>query len=154
MTDAATMILTVLFMLEEGSLGFNEMLSRLDCDEETLLPVLKELEQRGWVECFGHGYQSGHLFTLTEAGRKALKESAIDPKDKPFTKGHQYAPPGDPLTLIACGPSTGTCKCECATGGPCEHVWDGPEKTDGNLSTATCSRCGMPAIEHDMWVMP
>lgn len=58
------------------------------------------------------------------------------------------------LTMIACGPSNSKCKCECATGGSCEHKWDGPEKTDGNLSTATCSRCGLSAMEHDLWVCP
>ena len=43
--------------------------------------------------------------------------------------------------------------------GPCEHQWDGPERifdpaTEGYGATATCSRCGMDAVAHDMWVAP
>ena len=34
----------------------------------------------------------------------------------------------------------------------CDHTWDGPEwqSESGLMSSATCSRCGMPAINHDM----
>ena len=56
----------------------------------------------------------------------------------------------------SCGPSTTTCSCSCVEDGPCEHEWDGPVQNseDGLTSSRTCSRCGMPAIEHDMWVLP
>lgn len=59
------------------------------------------------------------------------------------------------VTAIACGPSTGKCKCQCPDG-PCEHVWDGPEieLMDGQCVTVTCSRCGMSAYSHSMWVGP
>lgn len=52
----------------------------------------------------------------------------------------------------------GGCRCECsqpARGGAriCEHVWDGPVETiadtaAGELQSATCSRCGMTALDH------
>ena len=65
----------------------------------------------------------------------------------------------DTWTVFTCGPSTATCKCECGREplGPCEHQWDGPERifdpaTEGHGATATCSRCGMDAMAHDMWV--
>ena len=63
------------------------------------------------------------------------------------------------VTVFSCGPSSETCKCECATGGPCEHQWDGPwEEIQGENGvtggTATCSKCGLRAIDHDLWVAP
>jgi hypothetical protein len=46
--------------------------------------------------------------------------------------------------------STGKCYCACPDG-PCQHVWDGPEYNEENMSSVvTCSRCGEPAIYHDM----
>ncbi len=69
------------------------------------------------------------------------------------------------FTIFACGPQSKTCKCECTRDGLCEHQWDGPEKyvtSEGNITddrntkhiigTVTCSRCGMFAIEHSMWL--
>ena len=67
-----------------------------------------------------------------------------------------------------CGPSSAKCRCECGrddgTGDRlqkplCEHVWDGPGQEavyldGGSSSSVTCSRCGMSALSHDMWVMP
>lgn len=52
----------------------------------------------------------------------------------------------------------GKCYCACP-GGPCQHIWDGPEHIEeedggGSMSSVTCSRCGTPAIYHDMRVMP
>ena len=48
------------------------------------------------------------------------------------------------------------CYCACATDGPCEHSWDGPEYVaeDGCMSSVTCSRCGSVAAYHDMKVGP
>lgn len=46
------------------------------------------------------------------------------------------------------------CYCACTTGGPCEHVWDGPEYHSESFSSATCSRCGTMAMSHDLRVMP
>lgn len=48
----------------------------------------------------------------------------------------------------------GDCYCACPDG-PCQHIWDGPEYTEepeggGFMSSVTCSRCGAPAIYHDM----
>ena len=44
------------------------------------------------------------------------------------------------------------CYCACGTGGPCEHKWGGPdwESEDGCAVSATCSRCGIVAMFHDM----
>lgn len=48
------------------------------------------------------------------------------------------------------------CYCACASGGPCEHTWDGEwyEFSDGlegpTIGTATCSRCGMTAMSHSL----
>ena len=57
------------------------------------------------------------------------------------------------ITAHVCGPSTGKCKCNCPES--CDHVWSGPaiEWGEGGY-TATCIRCGMPAISHDLWVLP
>lgn len=46
------------------------------------------------------------------------------------------------------------CYCACPDG-PCQHIWNGPEYTEeseggGFMSSVTCSRCGAPAIYHDM----
>ena len=56
------------------------------------------------------------------------------------------------ITYHSCGPSTESCKCECADGGDCEHKWDGKELKMSGVYTTTCSRCGMPAIDHSLWV--
>jgi hypothetical protein len=59
------------------------------------------------------------------------------------------------VSVHVCGPQSAKCSCECPDG-PCEHVWDGELYTssDGLGESATCSRCGMVAMHHDMWVMP
>lgn len=46
------------------------------------------------------------------------------------------------------------CYCACASGGPCEHTWDGApyESEDGCTYSATCSRCGTTAISHSLRV--
>ena len=58
-----------------------------------------------------------------------------------------------PITAYVCGPSTDTYKCQCPNG-PCEHIWDGPieEYDEGRCVSATCSRCGMTAVSHSLWV--
>lgn len=56
-----------------------------------------------------------------------------------------------PDGVIVCGPSTiGKCVCKCPES--CEHIWDGETIDEEQMSTATCSRCGMWAINHDMWI--
>ena len=32
----------------------------------------------------------------------------------------------------------------------CGHIWDGAVDEGDNFASATCSRCGMSAISHDM----
>ena len=68
-----------------------------------------------------------------------------------------------PITIHVCGPSNAKCKCECGVGPldengrfRCEHVWDGPEISfdQGRGSSASCSRCGMSAYHHAMFVAP
>jgi hypothetical protein len=58
-------------------------------------------------------------------------------------------------TIFVCGPSNPRCKCQCPDG-PCEHVWDGEEVEfdNGQCVSVTCSRCGMSAFSHSMWVGP
>lgn len=51
------------------------------------------------------------------------------------------------IRLHDCG--TGPCYCACPDG-PCQHIWNGPEYREENMSSVTCSRCGEPAIYHDM----
>jgi len=58
----------------------------------------------------------------------------------------------DQATLHVCGPSTTECKCNCPDS--CEHVWDGPGVEEGLMNSVTCSRCGMTAFAHSMWVNP
>lgn len=63
---------------------------------------------------------------------------------------------------FACGPSNATCKCTCGVEGVehvCQHQWDGEGETTeyegGGCSwSATCSRCGMSAMSHSLWVGP
>lgn len=49
-------------------------------------------------------------------------------------------------------PNPDRCYCACSQGGPCEHKWDGKpyETDDGSVWSATCSRCGMTALGHNM----
>lgn len=66
------------------------------------------------------------------------------------------------IDIFICGPQTAQCKCNCPNG--CEHQWDGEtvqlmgtgrsgkEYVAGE--SASCSRCGMVAMEHDLWVLP
>ena len=37
---------------------------------------------------------------------------------------------------------------------PNDHIWDGPEYRDENISSATCSKCGMTAFDFSMWHGP
>ena len=57
----------------------------------------------------------------------------------------------EPITVFVCPPPS-TCKCRCPEF--CEHKWDGPPHEEERFGTATCSRCGMLAIDHDMRVGP
>jgi hypothetical protein len=55
---------------------------------------------------------------------------------------------------VSRGSSSETCRCRCGEEprGPCEHKWDGPDvDMDGGWSRS-CSRCGMTAMSHDMWL--
>lgn len=58
------------------------------------------------------------------------------------------------IQVFMCGPSRAKCECHCPDS--CGHVWDGPTWTseDGLAQSATCSRCGMVQMDHDMWVLP
>jgi len=79
-----------------------------------------------------------HLAEIDEAEDEAERSLAQEGKIK---------------MVFNCGPSSEKCKCECPDG-LCEHQWDGPPHYEKNMGTATCSRCGMWAINHDIWVMP
>lgn len=58
----------------------------------------------------------------------------------------------DPADLRAHDCDAGQCYCACPDG-PCQHVWNGPEHSEDCMSSVTCSRCGTPAIYHDMRCM-
>ena len=71
--------------------------------------------------------------------------------------------PSDPkaTAIFPCGPSREDCVCKCdpEKGPDCGHVWNGHvverELPGGaSLSSVTCSRCGMLAADHDLWVAP
>lgn len=62
-----------------------------------------------------------------------------------------------PFAFYSCGPGNARCKCECCQGGPCEHQWDGEGASvtyedGGNMESVSCSKCGMLAIDHSMWL--
>lgn len=66
----------------------------------------------------------------------------------------EYWPDAAPGSLHVHASHAGECYCSCPDG-PCQHIWDGPEYTEepeggGFMSSVTCSRCGTPAIFHDM----
>lgn len=61
-------------------------------------------------------------------------------------------PPHPAVTAVVCGPQSAKCKCQCPDGS-CEHKWDGPAESFEGCTTTTCSRCGMTAMGHDMWVL-
>lgn len=69
-------------------------------------------------------------------------------------------PKPSPITVFECGPSRASCECRCtAEKRDCGHVWEGePEtgETGGGAAfySVTCSRCGMSAMDHDIWCGP
>lgn len=65
-----------------------------------------------------------------------------------------------PGAFFSCGPSSTKCRCECSreNRGPCDHRWDGAGESilyedGGSMASVSCSRCGMLAIDHDIWVL-
>ena len=66
-------------------------------------------------------------------------------EDKPNT---------DVITVFHCGPQSDKCKCDCAKNPPgiCDHRFDGPSVKLENGGSVTCSKCGMTAMNHDMWL--
>ncbi len=60
---------------------------------------------------------------------------------------HKWGADPSEMQVHDCG--AGECYCACPDG-PCQHIWNGPEYREENMSSVTCSRCGEPAIYHDM----
>ena len=65
------------------------------------------------------------------------------------------------LTYFACGPGNAKCKCTCGVDGVehvCEHDFQGWQEfrdpDGGGGGTTVCTRCGMTAMSHSMWVGP
>jgi hypothetical protein len=67
------------------------------------------------------------------------------------------------VSVFGCGRGNATCKCTCGTDAKphvCEHRWDGAQETieyyEGGAiaQSTTCSRCGMTALSHALWVGP
>lgn len=63
---------------------------------------------------------------------------------------------GIDMSEMSCSHDDDDCYCDCISGGPCEHDWNGPEyvSEDECMQSATCSRCGCTAFSHDMRVAP
>jgi hypothetical protein len=63
---------------------------------------------------------------------------------------------GIPLQSLLSNFNPAACYCACASGGPCEHKWDGEpwESEDGCAWSTTCSRCGCTSVSHDMRNLP
>lgn len=61
---------------------------------------------------------------------------------------------GEPNDPVTCTFDFDACYCACASGGPCEHKWDGPPWESDDCWSATCSRCGETAMSHSMRVGP
>lgn len=56
------------------------------------------------------------------------------------------------LSVFVCPPG---CRCECSTGGLCEHDFSGWRKfEDGRGATTVCVRCGLDSMSHDLRVLP
>ena len=59
------------------------------------------------------------------------------------------------ISIHHCGPQSEKRKCRCGyPEGTCEHIWNGPSEDTENSSSVTCSKCGLSALQHDLWVMP
>lgn len=59
------------------------------------------------------------------------------------------------VTLIMCGPSSPTCRCNCPDS--CGHKfdkWVQVETPGEQYIGMVCSVCGKRAMDHDIWVMP
>ena len=60
------------------------------------------------------------------------------------------------ISIIVCqGPNSEKCKCRCPKS--CEHEWTGEwvkevESGGATIESTTCSRCGMRAIDHALWI--
>ena len=57
------------------------------------------------------------------------------------------------VTRFVCGPQSDTCKCQCPDG-PCEHDFQGCQDMGGGCYSSVCTKCGMPAVQHSLWVGP
>lgn len=44
------------------------------------------------------------------------------------------------------------CRCECKTGGPCEHDFSGTVVYTKNSGSVVCRHCGLSAMAHDIGV--
>lgn len=73
---------------------------------------------------------------IRESVKKVCEKMGVDPAKTAYHTSH-----------------TDGCYCACP-GGPCQHIWDGPDFVDDNSTSVTCSRCGAVAMYHDMRVMP
>ena len=52
---------------------------------------------------------------------------------------------------VQCTFDPSACYCDCANGGPCEHVWGGWRETHLHLGgEAFCQKCGMGATHHSL----
>ena len=69
------------------------------------------------------------------------------------TKGQEVTGEEIAITIHTCGPSSSTCKCQCPDG-PCDHDFRGCVDQGNGCYSAVCTKCGLPAIQHSLWVEP
>lgn len=60
----------------------------------------------------------------------------------------------DPAGIHVHDCGSAQCCCACPEG-PRQHVWNGPEYTEDNFFSVTCSRCGTLAIyrDNEVWAV-
>lgn len=61
---------------------------------------------------------------------------------------------GVPLQSLRSSFNPAACYCACASGGPCEHDWDGQPCEDDGLWSCTCSKCGTLEMSHSLRTAP
>lgn len=89
---------------------------------------------------------------MSDPDFEALRRERNESMRKRIEKtAQEYGVPADSLRTSF---NPNACYCACATGGPCEHKWDGEWFEFDGGGTATCSRCGGTAMSHSMRVGP
>lgn len=90
-------------------------------------------------------------FAKLRAERNAAMEKSMAEARQWFAEKMGISP--DEVKVHASRPHTDDCYCACATGGPCEHEFEGWREFDDGCGGETfCKHCGQGAMGHDMWL--